>query len=143
MRSTRSITLLFTGAAIYDGVLGVAFIVFPAALYHRFGVTPPNHWGYVDFGAALLIVFALMFVNIARRPQANRNLIPYGVLLKLSYCAVVFRYWLAEDIPGMWKPLAFADAAFVLAFLWAYVAIGGAKRPEDPARQPETSAGSP
>lgn len=124
MRTIRWISLLFAAAAIYDGVLGLAFIVFPAALYQRFGVTPPNHWGYVEFAAALLIVFALMFANIARRPAANRNLIPYGILLKVAYCAVVFRYWLTVEIPDMWKPWAVADVVFALLFLWAYTALG-------------------
>jgi hypothetical protein len=117
--------------------------VFPAALYRRFDVTPPNHWGYVEFGAALLVVFALMFANIACRPRANRNLIPYGILLKVSYCAVVFRYWFTEDLPSMWIPLAFADAAFALLFLWAYVALGRAHPPAGPEEHSELGAESP
>jgi len=128
MRTFRSISMLFAVAAVYDGVLGLAFVVFPAALYERFGVPLPNHWGYVDFAALLLIVFALMFVNVARRPQANRNLIPYGILFKMSYCIVVFRYWFTQDLPSMWKPLAFADAAFAALFLWAYIALARASR---------------
>jgi hypothetical protein len=123
MKTDRPISVLFGAAAAYDGILGLAFLVFPLALYQRFNVPPPNHWGYVEFSAALLIVFALMFLNVARNPQANRNLIPYGILLKVSYCAVVFGNWPAQGIPDMWKPLAFADAAFAILFLWAYVLL--------------------
>ena len=121
MRIEKLISLLFAAAAAYDGILGIAFLVFPLALYQRFNVPLPNHWGYVEFAAAVLIIFAIMFANVARRPLANRNLIIYGVLLKLSYCAVVFGNWLSAGIPDMWKPLAFADAAFAILFVWAYV----------------------
>lgn len=128
MKTERLISLLFGAAAAYDGILGVAFLVFPLALYQHFNVPPPNHWGYVGFAAALLIVFALMFLNVARNPRANRNLIPYGILLKVSYCAVVFGNWFAQGIPDMWKPLACADAAFAILFLWAYVVLGRVSR---------------
>jgi hypothetical protein len=117
---------LFFVAALYDGVLGVAFLVAPAAVFSGFGVTPPNHWGYVQFPAALLVTFALMFLTVARDPEGNRNLIPYGVLLKLSYCGIVFGYWFAAGIPGMWKPFAVADLAFLLLFVWAYATIAPA-----------------
>jgi hypothetical protein len=128
MNASRA-TILFAIAAVYDGVLGVAFLLFPAALYERFGVVPPNHWGYVDFAAAILVIFAMMFIQVARDPRSNRNLIPYGVLLKVAYCGVVFRYWFAVDLPNLWKPFAVADVAFAVLFVWAYVALKPAVRP--------------
>ena len=103
MQAQRSIVALFGVAAAYDGLLGIAFLLFPAAL---------------------LVIFGLLFLNVAWRPHANRNLIPYGILLKVAYCAVVFGHWFTADIPGMWKPLAFADAAFAVLFVWAYVRLG-------------------
>jgi hypothetical protein len=120
MPGTKSISALFYLAAIYDGVLGFAFLLSPRTLLETFQVPPP-HPGYIQFPAALLVVFALMFLAIARSPQRNRNLIPYGVLLKLAYSGVVLRYWLVEQIPFIWKPFAIADFVFALLFLWAYV----------------------
>jgi hypothetical protein len=121
---TRSmISSLFYLAAFYDGVLGIVLLIVPARIYVRFAVTPPNHWGYVQFPAALLIVFALMFLAVARDPESNRNLIPYGLLLKVSYCGVVFSYWIAQGIPSMWKPLAIMDLGFAALFLWASASL--------------------
>ena len=120
MKDDRLVSSLFTVAGLYDGLLGAAFLVAPAALFGRFGVTPPNHFGYVQFPAALLVVFAIMFFAVAFNPRANRNLIPYGILLKVSYCGVAFCYWLAEGIPSMWKPFAVADLAFIALFFWAW-----------------------
>lgn len=131
MKRSPAIPLLFYVAAVYDGVLGVAFLAAGPALFEWVGVTPPNHFGYVHFPAALLIVFALMFLSVARRPIENRSLIAYGMLLKVSYCAVVFYHWLTEGIPFIWKPFAIADLAFLVLFAWAYVHLGDAT-----ARQP-------
>lgn len=123
MRGRPALVILFILAALYDGVLGIAFIAWPAALFQRLHVTPPNHLGYVQFPGALLLVFALLFLAVARQPERNRNLIPYGMLLKVSYCTVVFAYWFTTGIPGMWKPFAVIDVVFLALFGWAYAAL--------------------
>jgi hypothetical protein len=78
----------------------------------------------VQFPAALLVVFALMFLAVARDPERNRNLIPYGILLKVAYCGIVTYYWIVTGVPDMWKPFAAADFAFLVGFAWAYAALG-------------------
>ena len=118
--SIRLISALFAVSAGYDGILGLVFLCAPGWVFQSFAVTPPNHPGYVQFPAALLIVFGLMFLAVARDPSANRNLIPYGALLKVSYSGVAFWHWTHGGIPGMWKPWAVADLAFLILFLAAY-----------------------
>lgn len=120
----RPIAALFLLVALYDGVLGLAFFAAPAALFRLADVPPPNHFGYVQFPALLLIVFALMFVAIARDPVANRGMIVYGILLKLSYSGLVFWYWFSTGIPGLWKPFAVIDLATALLFGWVYTTLG-------------------
>ena len=88
----------------------------------RAGYTTQS-FGYVQFPSALLIVFALMFLAVAAAPRRNRNLIPYGVLLKVSYCAVAFYYWFTIDVPSIWKPFAVIDLAMAVLFIWAYMAL--------------------
>ena len=124
MNRTTRVSLLFHLAALYDGVLGIAFLVAAPELFEQFGIPPLAHFGYVHFAAALLVVFALMFLAIARDPRSNRNLIPYGMLLKLSYCAVAFYHWAAGGIAEIWKPFAFADLAFLALFAWSYARLG-------------------
>lgn len=121
--SIGAIRRLFVVAALYDGILGIAFLVAAPALFEWIGLPPPNHFGYIHFPAALLIVFALMFVAIARDPVANRRLIVYGILLKLSYCAVVAYHWLTSGISFIWKPFAVADLVFLGLFALAHVAL--------------------
>ena len=123
MKTKPLITALFVVAALYDGLLGVVFLLAPEYLFTVFNVTPANHPGYIQFPAALLIVFALMFAAIAVDPVRNRNLIAYGILLKVSYSGIVFYYWATSGIPAMWKPFAVFDLLFMLAFVWPFPAI--------------------
>ncbi len=123
MKSKTLILPLFAIAALYDGVLGLAFLFATGPVFQWFNVTPPNHFGYVHFPAAILIVFAIMFFAIATNPERNRNLIPYGVLLKVSYCSTVFYYWLTESISDMWKPFALFDFIFIILFIAAYMSL--------------------
>ncbi|HLA86195.1 MAG TPA: hypothetical protein VJL29_15515 [Thermoguttaceae bacterium] len=121
MKTRTVISAVFGASTIYDGVLGLAFLFAAPPLFEWCGVTPPNHFGYVQFPSALLVIFALMFAAIARDPMANRNLMPYGILLKLAYSGIVFYYWFTIGIPTMWKPFAFCDLVFMALFAWAYV----------------------
>lgn len=120
MSALATIRTIFYVAGAYDGILGLAFLLMPAPVFAAFDVPPPNHWGYIQFPAALLVVFALMFFAVARQPEPNRNLIPYGILLKLSYAGVVFGWWATSGLPGMWKPFAIFDLVFAGVFFWAY-----------------------
>ena len=118
------VSALFVIAALYDGLLGLAFLIAPGAVFDTFAVTPPNHFGYVQFPAALLLVFAIMFAAVAKDPVRNRCLIPYGMLLKVAYCGVAFAYWFTGGIPFMWKPFAVGDLVFFAFFAWAYQSLG-------------------
>jgi hypothetical protein len=115
----KSIRILFVIAAIYDGLLGAAFLFCSSCVFKWFAVTPPNHAGYVHFAAALLLVFTVMFLAIAKDPEKNRNLILYGILLKVSYCGVVGFHWLTTGIPTMWKPFCIFDLCFLALFILA------------------------
>ncbi len=111
---------LFLIAAAYDGVLGVAFLVALGPIYQALNIPPPNHAGYVQFPAALLIVFAIGFLMIARDPVRYRDFIILGILLKISYCSVVFGHWFLSSIPGIWVVFAWCDLAFLAAFVAAF-----------------------
>jgi hypothetical protein len=116
----RIISVIFALSGVYDGLLGLAFLVWPATLFTFFHVTPPNHYGYVQFPAAILLIFGVMFFQVAAAPRSNRNLMPYGILLKVAYFGVVFAYWFTRGLPNMWKPFAVIDVAFALLFFWSW-----------------------
>jgi hypothetical protein len=111
---------LFLVAAIYDGVLGLIFLFSPGFAFELFEVIPPNHFGYVQFSAILLLIFAAMFLRVARDPMANRFIMLYGVALKAGYSGLVFYYMLTTGVPEMWVPWAWADLAFLILFAWSW-----------------------
>ena len=113
---------LFVIAAIYDGILGLLFLFFPSFAFEVFEVIPPNHFGYVQFSAILLLIFAAMFYRVSIDPIANRFLMLCGVALKAGYSGLVFYYMLTTGVPAMWVPWAWADLAFLILFLmsWNY-----------------------
>ena len=128
MSALRWMRVLFGLAAVYDGVLGFVFLIAPAWVFEQVGVPPPNHWGYVRFPAALLLVFGAMFAAIARDPLSRRELIPYGIGQKAAYCGVTLGYWATSALPGMWKPFALIDLVMGVLFAWAWIALGRAGR---------------
>jgi hypothetical protein len=136
MKATRAVEALFVSAALYDGALGAIFLIAPGPDFQWANVTPPNHWAYVQFPAALLIIFGLMFAAIARDPPGSRSLIVYGILLKLSYCGIASWHWFTAGIPGLWKPFAVIDLVMAVLFAWSYRALGegpgGASSRSDP-----------
>jgi hypothetical protein len=120
MMSLGAVRAVFAVAGAYDFVLGFAFLSFGPKLFESTGVPPPNHWGYVQFGSLFLIVFGLMFFEVARDPVANRNLMPFGMLLKLSYTGLVICYWATTDLPWLFKPFAAIDGLMFVLFVIAY-----------------------
>jgi hypothetical protein len=121
--SLSTTRLLFAIAGGYDFIIGVAFLGFGPQLFDATNVPHPNHWGYLQFASLMLMIFGLMFCAIASDPIAHRNLIPYGMLLKLSYVAVVSYYWATTDVPLLFKPFAIIDAAMFILFVMAYRAL--------------------
>jgi len=111
---------MFFVAGLYDGLLGIAFLLFPMAIFEAYNVTPPNHVGYVQFPALLLLIFSAMFFRIASDPVRQRELIPYGIAFKLAYSGTVFGHQLAGGVPFMWIPWAWADLGFLLLFIAAW-----------------------
>jgi hypothetical protein len=110
---------MFVLAGIYDAAIGAAFLLFSRRLFAALQITPPNHFGYVHFAAALILLFGVMFFQIAMNPARFRALIPYGIGLKVAYCGVVFFHELSAGLPGIWVVFAWCDLAFLIAFMAA------------------------
>jgi hypothetical protein len=120
MSANKWIKPLFIVSGIYDTILGAAFLLFSRAVFARTGVTLPNNMDYLHFPALLLILFAIMYFRIAGDPQGRRELIPYGMGLKVAYIVTVFWHQLHGGIPALWIPWAWADAVFLLLFIAAW-----------------------
>jgi hypothetical protein len=111
---------VFFLAGLYDCLIGLTFLVAGSQLFKQFNVPAPNHWGYIQFGSLMLMIFGLMFFSIAFRPIQNRNLIPFGILLKLSYISLTTYYWATSGLPGLFQPFVLIDAVMLVLFILAY-----------------------
>jgi hypothetical protein len=80
--------------------------------------------GYVHFPALLLIVFSLMFFRIASDAVKYRELILYGIGLKIAYSGTVFWNAITGGIPFMWIPWAWADLVFLGLFFLVWRTTG-------------------
>lgn len=109
------IRIVLIASGIYDGLLGLAFLVAPATVFRLAAVTPPN-FGYIQFPALVLVIFGAMFLRISADPVARREQILYGMALKASYFCVVFWYQIHGGIPALWIPFAWADVVFFMLF---------------------------
>lgn len=114
---------LFVVAAVYDLLLGAAYFVAYKVLYGQFGVTLPNHPGYVHLPAALIFIFGVGFWFVARDPLRNRDIIKLGALMKLAFSGVVFGHLIFGSIPSMYIPFAVIDLLFLVAFVAALGAL--------------------
>ena len=115
-----TISLLYYIAGVYDFVIGVIFLFFGAQLFDLAGIPYPNHWGYVQFCSLMLMVFGSMFLTIGRDPIDNRNLMPFGMLLKISYVGIVSFYWSTTGCPFLFKPFVAIDFAMLVLFAMAF-----------------------
>ena len=120
----KLIKTLFLIAALYDGILGLAFLIAPAEIFAMYEVEPPNHMSYVQFPAFLLIIFAVMFYRISVDPVRNRELILYGCGLKVAYCSLVLVYEVTTGISSMWIPWAWADLIFLVLVVLSWRGLG-------------------
>ena len=117
------VSIVFLTSAAYNGLLGLMFLVFGPAVFRFCGGQPPGHPGCVQFPALLSLIFAYMLLQIARRPAEKRVLIPYAVVVKLCFSAVVLENWALGDIDYLWKPLALYDLVFAAMFYWGYESL--------------------
>lgn len=112
--------LLFLGAGLYDLLIGLVFLCCGAALLDWAGIPQPNHMGYLQFAALQLLIFGAMFLAVSRDPVGQRNLIPYGMLLKVSYVGLTCFYWVQGECPLLFQPFAGIDAVMLVLFWRAY-----------------------
>ena len=107
---------LFAVAGLYDGLLGLAFVVAGPPLFSRLGIAPPNHWGYVHFAALPPLFFDLErdpreLEDLASDPACQALVLDYARKLlswrMRSEDRTLTRYHLGPggvlDRPGRWS----------------------------------------
>jgi hypothetical protein len=113
---------LFTIAAFYDLVLGLAFTFFPARVFAALNISDkmPAFGGYVTLLGAFVLVIGVAYALISRGDlRRNADLILVGTLYKLAYAATAFYYWAAGSLPHVAFGALFGVADVIFFVLMA------------------------
>ncbi|HEX5399295.1 MAG TPA: hypothetical protein VFY06_09625 [Verrucomicrobiae bacterium] len=113
---------LFTIAALYDILLGLAFTFFPGQIFAALGISDklPAFGSYVTLLGTFVLVIGIAYALISRgNLLANADLILIGTLYKLAYAAVAFYYWAQGTLPHVAFGAAFGVADVVFFILMA------------------------
>jgi len=113
---------LFAVAAIYDIVLGIAFIFFRHPIYGALGISDklPAFGGYLTLLGVFVLVIGVAYALIARGDlRRNADLILVGALYKAAYATTAFYYWAHGNLPHVAFGAVFGVADVIFLVLMA------------------------
>lgn len=128
--------MVFFIAAVYDIVLGLAFLFAHPWLYGALGLALPTEPAYLHTAAAFVLVQGIMYVLVWGDMVRNRDLALAGAIYKAAYASVAFYHWTLGDLP---HPLFGLFGIIDVGFLLLFVAFLGAVRNELSGSAPSTA----
>ena len=114
----RRFEWFFLLAALYDGVLGVAFFLFYRPIFDALGVDPPNHPSYVHLTAGFVAVQGLGYSFVWRNMLRNVDIVKLGAVYKFVYIAVAVSYLVSGQLlHNIFAWFAAFDVVFLVGFV--------------------------
>jgi hypothetical protein len=115
---------VFAIAAIYDIVLGAAFILFYDPILEALDITAPDNTSYIHLSAVFVLVQGISYVFAWQDLTGNLGIVRVGVIYKAAYFLVALYYLVTDDLLH-WVFFVFgvADLGFLLLFLGALAAM--------------------
>lgn len=105
-------------AAIYDGLLGLAFLFLAGPIFSMLGIALVADPVYVQLAAGLIAIMGLGFYFAWRDPLINRDIVLLGVVFKAFYVLLAVYAQLRGEVPhGVFVLFAAIDAVFFVLFL--------------------------
>ncbi len=127
---------LFLVAALYDGVLGLAFFFFYRPLFDALGIPLPENASYIHLTAGFIFVQGVGYWLVYRNMLRNVDIVKIGVVYKAIYSGVALYYLAAGEL----LDAIFAwFAAFDLVFLALFIAFLVWARSREGAAMPQRS----
>jgi hypothetical protein len=100
--------------------------LFYPQIYAAFGVTLPNHPGYVQLPALFIAIMGIADYYIYRNIEGNRDMVKIRILMKLAYSLACFYHHFFGALPAMWLDIAIFNFIFIVP----YVLFLRARRPK-------------
>lgn len=111
---------LYLIAALYDFILGAAFLFFYRSIFKLTGMNLPDNPAYLTFCAAMIALFGILLFMIYLNLEGSKRLIIYAILVKFAYVGTVLYYYILVgpnyvDFP--FRLFAFFDIIFAVLFI--------------------------
>lgn len=124
--NAKSIRIMFTTAAWFNWMAGLAVAVNVELLFGLFGITPlPTEPLFLQLFAWLVIVFGIGYFWASRDPVANVPVIKLGMIGKLSVVLVSLVCVMTGSISWQFMLLVSVDLLYAILFWRALKAIQG------------------
>ena len=105
-------------SAIYDGLLGLAFLFFSEQFFRALGVETTADPVYVQLAAGLIAIMGLGFYLAWRNPLVNWDLVLVGAVFKAFYILLAVWAWLRGEVPhAVFLLFAGVDVIFLIVLL--------------------------
>ncbi|MFN8635500.1 MAG: hypothetical protein U0893_16765 [Chloroflexota bacterium] len=109
---------LFVVAALYDGILGVAFFFLYQPIFQLLGIPLPDNASYIHLSAGFIFVQGVGYWLVSRDLQRNLDLVRVGALYKAIYVAVAVYYLgTGQILHAVFAWFGLFDFVFLLLFL--------------------------
>lgn len=120
---------LFLVAALYDMILGGAFLVAGEQVLEAIGMALPPHVAYIQLAAVFVFLQGLGYWLVYRDPPANRGLVQLGIAFKASYAGLVAWYLAIGQMPNdFFIPWAIIDLLFLGGFVGFLLSVERVRR---------------
>lgn len=117
-RVARSVFLI---TALYDFVLGIAFLLFYKQVLGFFSISIPNFPEYLQMSAAFVAVLGVGYFLIYLNLEKNKDLYRIGMLYKLIYIVLVsYYYFIVHTANVVYLNFAMIDTIFLIIFIVLY-----------------------
>ena len=108
----------FLVAALYDVVLGAAFVVAGEPILSAIGMALPPHIAFIQLAAIFIFVQGLSYALVFLDPSGNLGIVRVGVAYKAAYAGLALWYLVIGILPSLFfVPWALIDLAFLVGFV--------------------------
>jgi hypothetical protein len=105
-------------AALYDLLLGAAFVVAGEQVLSAISMQLPPHVAYIQLAAVFIFVQGLSYWLAFRDPLGNLGIIRVGVAYKAAYAGLAIWYLAIGLLPSIFFiPWAIIDLGFLVGFV--------------------------
>ena len=114
---TNSVRPALLLSAVYDGVIGLAFLLFADPIFRALGIENAADPVYVQLAAGLIAILGLGFFLAWREPVLNRDLVLLGAVFKAFYIALAAYALVRGEVPHpVFLVFAAVDVLFLVVF---------------------------